>query len=142
MSRADTVALKTLVETVPLLSGKVFVSEAKKPAPNSGAVIAPPYAVIHPSNGRNQNERLLSPKLVQYPRFTIHVVGVNGDQAQIVTDNLEGVLVPGGVGVRVSVSGRTNDPCWFSNPHGDIDSSVQPSVAFQVVECGWRSSPA
>lgn len=139
MTYADTTALKTLIETVPLLTSKTYISEAKN---QNGAVVSAPYAVIHPSNGRDQNERLLSPKLVQYPRFTIHIVGVNGDQAQILTDQLKNVLVPNGLGVRVSVSGRTNDPCWFNNPHGDTDASVQPSVSFQVVEVGWRSSPS
>lgn len=143
MSWADTNALKSRIQTVGNLSTKVFVTEAKFPAPNSTTKVEPPFVVIHPADGVNETESITGPKVVTNPEFTIHVVGSSANSAGVVLDLIKANLFPNGLGVRVSVPGRVNDPLWFESPvPAQLDTSVTPPLTFHVIRCGWRSQPA
>lgn len=141
MSWADAVAVQALVEGVPALAGKTFISVAPGAAPNETKIL-PPYAVIHPADGINESERATGPKQVEHPLFTIHVVGKSAEQAGIVLDLVRTAMFPNGLGVVAQVDGRTNDHLWFETPiPAQVDSTVVPPIVYQVIRCGWRSQP-
>ena len=143
MSWLDTAALKALIETIPALEEATFVGEAKNPPPNQERTVAPPYVVLFPADGTSTAESLTGPKVVENPEFTGWVVGDSAEQAGIVLTLLRQLLYPGGLGVRVSVDGRSNDRLWFESPVTlQRDSSVTPPLHYHVFRTGWRSQPA
>lgn len=143
MSWADTAALKARIETVGNLAAKTFVTEAKYPPPNSTTKVDPPFVVIHPADGVNESESATGPRVVTHPEFTIHVVGASANSAGVVLDLLKTNLFPNGKGIRLTVTGRRNDPLWFESPvPAQLDTSVTPPLTYHVVRCGWRSQPA
>lgn len=143
MSYNDTKALKALIQTVTELALKTFVSKAEYPAPNQTVKVLPPYVVIHPSDGRDESDRVTGPKIIENPRFVIHSVGLSGEQAQLIGGLVKAKLVQNGLGVVMSVSGRRNRRLWYSSPLPvQVDASVVPALPFHVAECGWVSEPA
>ena len=135
MSSKHTNALKALIATVPHLEGKVFTTEAVR-----GTSL--PYVVVHPANGVNSQERVTGPRSSKHPEFTLHVVGYSGDEVQDYTDAIEEVLFPGGRGVSIDVPGEKGRPLSFAQPTPvQLQTDPQPSIAFAVVEVGWRSDP-
>jgi len=143
MTLADTKAFKALVETVPALTGRTFVSKALLPAPNESTKIDPPYAVIHPADGFDAAQRFTGPIDTTNPRFTLHTVGVTAEQAQALADLVKAKLIVDGFGVVVAVAGRRNEKMSYSSPIPvQVDESVTPSLPYHVAECGWRSHPA
>lgn len=143
MSRNDTVALRTLIQAVPALSEKTFIVEAKNPPPNETVKVSVPYVVLFPAQGTDEAERVTSGRTVTHPEFTGHAVGGSAEQASIILDLVKAQLVTAGFGVRVAVTGRTNDRCWFESPvPAQFDTSVTPPLHYHIFRIGWRSQPA
>lgn len=141
MSADDVDALKALIGTVPALTGRVAVTTVR--SPDGAEPLAPPYAVLHPSTGRNTAERTTGHRAVENPTFTIHVVAHDGDQLTILVDLLRNVLFPGGRGIKITTPGRINDRLWLEQPvPQQTDDNVKPSLVFAILRCGWRSQPA
>lgn len=134
MSRKHTQALKALVQSVPAFAG---VKTQVTRVPNGTAV---PYVVIHPANGANTADRFTGPSLTQHPRYTLHVVGVDADQVQLLMDLLEAAVFPNGRGV-LAVPGERVQGFWYASPLPiQADDDVLPGVVFGVVECGWTAA--
>lgn len=143
MTWADTAALKALVETVPALVGKVFVTSAQYPNPGVAGPVQTPYVVLHPADGVDEQTRLAGPRLTSHPRFIVHTVGDSAEQAQIMGGLVKAALYANSFGVNVTVSGRRNDALWYDSPIPvQIDRDVEPAVFLHVAECGWTSNPA
>lgn len=135
MSRKHTDGLKQRVEAVQDLSGKFFVTRATHG-------VAPPYVVAHPAGGVNTQERVTGPYSTKNPEYVLHVVGTSGEQAQTYADLLEDALYPGGRGVVIDVDGEKGNPLWFQQPVPiQVQDDPKPSIAFAVIEVGWRSDP-
>lgn len=134
MGKKHTDALKLKIQEIPALAGvKTGVT-----------VIAhgtePPYAVIHPSQGTNTQERVTGPRNTRHPRFTIHLVGESGEQVQVLMDLLEAKLFPAGRGITLTVTGERSFPLWFESPLPvQVQTDPQPSVIYGVAEVGWTS---
>lgn len=143
MSWADTVALRTQIQTVPAVASKTFVTEAKFPPPNEAQKVTVPWVVIHPADGVDESERVTSPRSVRHPEFTLHIVGSSAEQAGVMLDLVKAALVTNGQGRKLTVAGRVNDRLWFESPvPGQFDTSVTPPLHYHVARVGWRSQPA
>lgn len=143
MSWADTVALRSQIQTVPALATKTFIVEAKNPPPNEATKVTVPWVVIYPADGVDESERATSPRSVRNPEFTLHIVGSSAEQASVVFDLVKAALVTAGQGRKLTVAGRVNDRLWFESPVGaQFDTSVTPPLHYHVARVGWRSQSA
>lgn len=139
MSYDDTLAVVAVIDTIPILTGRTFISEAEDPA---HIPVAAPYAVVHPGAGRDRQIRLAAGK-VERPRFTVHLVGEDGAQAAVLLDLAKAKFIVAGLGVTMTVTGRRNERVWFETPIPvQVDKSSGKSVPFAVAELGWQSEPA
>lgn len=139
MSYADFQALKAVIATVPALTGKTFISKAVV----NGAPVLPPYAVIHPNDGRDAAERFTGPRTTTNPRAVIHSVGLTAEQAQAIADLVKSALVVNGFGIALTVAGRVNEKLEYSVPIPvQVDASVTPALLFHVADVSWKSNPA
>jgi hypothetical protein len=139
MSRADTAAVKTLVESASTaLLGHVFITTTL-----AGVVQPFPYVIIHPAAGKDEAMRFTGPSITEHPDFIIHTVGGDADQAQLVAELIKAKLVVGGFGIIPTVAGRSNGHLYYRSPIPiQTDTSVVPALCFHVAEVGWRSNPA
>lgn len=132
--KQHTDALKALIQSVPALASKTFVTVTP-------AGVAPPYVVIHPADGTDTQERLTAPRVAQHPRFTIHSVGSSADNCAAVAKAVKDKLIVGGRGVRVDVPGEKSFPAWWESPIPiQVDNDVTPPLIYHVAECGWSSN--
>lgn len=135
MSKKHTDALKAKIREIAPLVSKVFVTVADR-------TVTEPYVVIHPASGANTQDRVSAPRSTKHPRFTLHVVGSSGEQAQHFADQLEELLFPAGRGIRIDVVGEKGRPLWFEQPLPiQALTDPQPTVIFAVIELGWQSDP-
>lgn len=141
MGRKHTQALVAKTQEIPAFATKTFVTVAQYKNEPTTRVTAP-YIVWHPANGVNTQEAVTGPRIAKHPRFTGHIVGVDADQVQLLTDMLEALLFPSGRGITISVVGERSYPLWFESPLPvQVQTDPQPVVVYGVVECGWRSDP-
>lgn len=135
--KRHTDALVALAETVPSIA--VYVTLAEN---TDGSPVTAPYVVIHPSDGRDDADRLSAPDTVQHPRFTVHSVGKTYQQAAWVGEHLKAVLIVGGVGVVPVVSGESAGGFWYSSPQAiQVDTDASPALIYHTSECGFSSTP-
>lgn len=139
MTWADTQAVQTVIESVPALAVKTFVSVT---TPN-GVKIDAPYVVIHPSDGVDDTDRVTGPRVTEHPDFTLHVVGASAEQTQIMAGLVKAKFVTGGRFTPPVVVGRRNGRGYWRSPVPlQVDTALTPAVIYQVVELGWVSDPA
>lgn len=142
MSQADTDAMVALVEQVTILASSTYVTLAPK-ASDGTSPLPYPYALIHPTGGKDEQARLTGPYATEYPEFTIHLAGGSAEQCQTVTDLLKAVVKPGGVGIIPTVTGRRNQRMFWRQPMSiQTNPSVTPPLCYSVVEVGWTSDPS
>lgn len=142
MARNHTAWLKARLETIAGATGQVFVSKAEYAAPNQGVKLTYPYWVIHPADGVDEATRETGPKITQHPRFTIHSVGENADQAAWAGAQVKALLVVSGFGVVPTITGERCKPFWYHSPVPiQTDSSVLPVVCFHVAEASFATEP-
>lgn len=135
MGAKHTAALVAASEGVPALDGRVFVTRAAK-----GTV--PPYLVWHPAAGINSQDRHTSPRSTRNPEFTGHLVGETAAQVEILLDLLEAELFPGGLGVKLDVTGEKAHPLQYSVPVPiQVQEDPLPGVVYGVIEVSWASMP-
>jgi hypothetical protein len=135
VSRIHTQALVAKTRQIPAFASSTFVTVAPK-----GTVA--PYVLWHPVKGTNTADRFDGPRVTKHPRFTGHIVGESADQVQVLTDLLEGLLLPGGRGVRLDVLGERARSLMFSCPLPvQVLSDPLPEVIYSVVEVSWDSDP-
>lgn len=136
--RQHTTALKALIEGAPALAGKVHVTLADGgPGP-----LKLPYVVIHPSDGTDAADRFTGPKQMYRPRFTVHSVGADANQAAATAEAVKKRLIVGGFGVVPAIPGEDPKRLWYSVPMPlQVDRDVSPPLVFHVAECGFESSP-
>lgn len=131
--------VKGRIQNVPNLVTKTFVSLA----PRAGGVLpAPPYAVLHPSDGNDSVERLHGPALTQHPRFTLRIVGTSYDSIAAVARNVKAQFVVGGFGVTPEIDGELCSRVWWHAPEpAEPDHDVTPAIVSGVYEIGFTSDP-
>lgn len=136
MSRKHTAALVAKSQEITAFASKTFVTLVPHGT-------EPPYLVWHPAKGTNTQERVTGPRTTMHPRFTGHIVGVDADQTQLLTDLLEQKLFPAGRGIVLSVTGEKSKPLWFEAPL-PVQASTDPlpAIVYSVVEVGWAADPA
>lgn len=137
MSRADTLATLAVVQQVPILASKTWVSIT----PSRTTPVEPPYAILHPTSSLSESTRFTSPPVTTNPSFTLHVVGVDADQAQVIVDLLKAQFVTNGTMRPPTVVGRRNAAGFWTDQGVQIDPTVIPATVYAVVELGWRSDP-
>lgn len=140
MSRAHTAWLQALIQTMPEVATKTFVTTI----PDQVKAV-PPYVVIHPATGTNTAERESSGAFTRNPRWTIHTVGVTSEQAAKVGEKIGDLLVPPpmGVGITPTIAGERPNAVWWNSPAPvQVDKQVVPWVIFHIAECGFSSYPA
>lgn len=136
--KADTDALRAVLEAIPGLSGKTFVGFTTP----VGTKITAPYVVIFPSPGTNTADRLTGPTQVRNPSFTLHVVGANADSTQIVVGNIATAFNADSFVTPPTVTGRRNSAGYFRCPLPiQVSDTADPPIAYAVVELGWASEP-
>lgn len=133
--RRHTEALKALIQTVPALTAKTFVTLAP--------TTAVPYVVIHPMDGNDESTRLAGPASTQHPRFVIHSVGSDYNQCAAIAEAVKSKLVVGGLGVTPAVPGELSGRIEYSSPIAiQIDRDVSPPLCYHVAEITWTGEPA
>ena len=133
--KRHTDALKALIQTVPALAAKTFVTLAP--------TTAVPYVVIHPMDGTDESTRLAGPNATQHPRFVIHSVGSTYEQCAAVAEAVKSKLVVGGLGVTPVVPGEQSGRLEYSSPTPiQIDTDVSPPLCYHVAEVTFESVPA
>lgn len=142
MSWADVQFVQGLVQSVPVLATSTYVTLAPKQA-SGQPPLTYPYALIHPTGGRDEQARFTGPYATEYPEFTIHLVGGSAEQCQTVTDLFKVVVKPAGIGVVPTVSGRKNGRMFWRQPIPiQTNTDISPPICYAVVEVGWTSDPS
>lgn len=142
MTRKHTAALKALIQQVPAVATKTFVTVARYPAPNQAVKVEPPYVVIHPADGADEATRFTGPRDTMHPRFVVHTVGTTAEMAQLVAEQWKAKLIVNGFGIRPEVPGERTDRFWWDSPIPvQVDKDVTPWLCYHVAECGFTSHP-
>ncbi|WP_157480056.1 hypothetical protein [Leifsonia sp. Root227] len=141
--RVHTAWLRGVIESLPggIKDGRsqVFVSRAVYPE-QPDEKLSYPYWVIHPADGKDTSDRVTGPVVTRHPRFTVHSVGRDADQAGIAAENLRNALIVNGRGIVPSIAGEHPKPVWYSSPIPvQVDSNIQPPTCYHVAECGFDS---
>jgi hypothetical protein len=130
--------LKATIQGVPALS-RVFITRA----PNADGTVETPYVVIHPSEGEDEATRLTGPRLTQHPRFVVHTVGEDADEALWAAEKLKARLIVNGFGVIPEIPGELCSRVRWSSPVPiQMDDDVSPPLALHVAEVGFDTDPA
>lgn len=141
--RKHTAWLVSTIQSFPALSTKTFVMVARNPAPNAAVKVLPPYVVVHPTDGVDDTDRLTGPSVTKRPRWVIHSVGVDAEQAAWAAEQVKNRLIIGGLGVVPVIEGERPGALWYSSPTPiQLDTDVTPALCFHVAECGFTSDPA
>lgn len=142
MSWADTAAVVAVIQSVPSLVTAVYVTKAPKPTAPATALPLP-YVIVHPQPGRDEQSRFAGPPVLENPKFTLHLVGVSGEQALAVLDLVKPKFHTDGFVTPPVVSGRSNKNGYWDSPVPvQVDTDVTPSLVYAVIELGWTSEPA
>ena len=137
--KKHTDALVALIQAVPALASATFVSRA---VTADGSPVPLPYVVIHPTDGRDDSDRLAAPGITQNPRFQITSVGSTYEQCAWAAEKVKAVLVTGGIGVAPTISGERAGSFWYSVPQAvQTDNEVNPPLLYHTAECGFSSVP-
>jgi hypothetical protein len=137
--KKHTDALKAKTQEIDAFATKTYITLAKNA---DGTKPTAPYIVWHPAQGENEQTAITGPRVRRNPRFTGHIVGVTGEQVQVLMDLLEEKLVPDGRGITLTVAGDVSKPVWFSSPLPvQVQSDPLPAVVYGVVEVGWSADP-
>jgi hypothetical protein len=135
---ADTAAVQSKIEAVPILADATTVTFW----PSGKPPTTPPWVVVFPAEGNDSSDRLTGPLVTTNPSFTLHIVGATAAQVQTVTGLVKEQFVTGGRFAAPIVTGRLNQGGYWRAPLPlQVDTSVTPNIAFQVIELGWVSDP-
>lgn len=85
-----------------LLAGSVTVHEGEAPSD-----AAPPYVVLVGQRNADEQRRETGPHATEVVQVGTRCVGETLEQALWLDERVDGVLRPGGMGVRLEVDGRT-----------------------------------
>jgi len=134
---ADTNAVVAIIESVPILASGVTVTFW----PSNKPPATPPWVIVHPAEGNDDSDRLTAPGGTSHPSFTLHIVGSQASQVQTVTGLVKAKFVDGrDVFTPPTITGRLNQGGYWNAPIPiQIDDSVIPNLAYQVIEMGWES---
>lgn len=133
MTRKHTAAVKALIQQVPALASKTFVT-------TTGGQVSAPYALIHPAEGVDEATRLTGPRETLHPRFVIHFVGTTAEQVQLLMEQAKAKFIVNGFGIRPTIVGERTEPFWWESPIPlQVDKDSSPWLVYGVVECGFDS---
>jgi hypothetical protein len=136
VTRAESAAVRALIQRQPALATKTFMSLV-------GAQMAVPYVVIHPGADYDNQDNLAGPYVHRRPSFTVHSVGTSAEQAQLVAEWVDAQLRPNGRGVKPDVAGRrTGQIMRDSTLPAQLDTDTSPPLVYMVSEYAFKSSPA
>lgn len=136
---ADTQAVKSTIQQVPILSTTTFVG----PVPQTVSPLPGVYCLIWPADGIDEAQRFTGPATVGNPSFTLHIVGATADQVQVITGLVKAQFVTGGIFHPPTVTGRTGRAGYWNAPTPiQSDTTVSPVLVYAVVELGWQSVPS
>ena len=125
--------MKGLIQQVPAVASKTFVTTTGGPA-------TAPYAVIHPAEGIDEATRLTGPRSTLHPRFVIHFVGTTAEQVQLLMEQAKSKVIVNGFGVHPTVAGERTGPMWWESPTPlQVDKDTTPWLVYGIVECGFSS---
>ena len=130
--------VKARIQSIPIFAVKTFVLEAQKDA--QGKLPKAPFALLHPVDGIDTEERYTGPASTQHPRFTLHIVGSSYDNVATVTALVKPLFIVNGLGVIPVIPGERPRRVWWHSPLPiQLDRDVTPPIPFQVVELGFTS---
>lgn len=142
MSWADTDYLRTLIEGVPILATATYITQVPK-QPTGNPPLALPYALIHPSDGVDEQTRNTGPYSTEHPEFTLHFVGEDAEQCKAIAELVKAKVIVNGFGIIPTISGRRCQRAYWRSPIPiQTDPDVTPPICFYVVEVGWVSDLA
>jgi len=138
MTWADTLAVKAKVQAVAAFASATFVT-----AVPSSATEYTQYAMVHPSEGIDEQTRASGPPVTTHPRYTLHIVGSTAESVQKNTALVKAQFVTDGFMIPPAVTGRRNYNGFWSSPIPiQPDNDSNPPALYQVIELGWSSDPA
>lgn len=143
MTLAHTAEVVARIESIPALASKTFKLRAPRDA--SGDITArPPYVVVQPSDGEDEQIRFSGGRVGKNPRVVLHIVGSSYDNCQTVTELIKPKFVDaGGFGIQIDVDGESGRNLrWLSPLPTQVDDNVNPALIFNTVELLWDSEPA
>jgi len=139
----ETAAMRRTLEQAGLFP--VFVSSARDVTDPSEVrmLTAPPYVVLHPLNGADDQDRLTGPGARREPSWVLHCVGESSGAAEVVAERVDEVYRPRLRGIRVAVEGRRTKPIRRTDMAPvQEDDAVRPSIWFVPVTYSFESTPA
>lgn len=138
MSWSDAAAVVALIQTVPAVSTRTFLSITPV-----GTIQPKPYVIVHPAAGTDEQTRFTGPPVTEHPEFTLHIVGETAEQAIAVTELVKAKFVPNSFFIPPTVSGRSNKFGYWRSPLPvQLDTDVTPALPFVVIQLGWTSDPS
>lgn len=138
MTWDDSLAVKAKLQNVAAFASNTFVTVV--PSDN---IVRTQYALVHPSEGVDEQTRFAGPPVTTHPRFTLHIVGSTAESVQRNTALVKTQFLVDGFIVPPAISGRRNyDGFWSSPIPIQVDTDLTPQIVYQVIELGWTSDPA
>jgi hypothetical protein len=138
MTWPDTQAVVAKIQTVAAFATNTFPTVV--PSDN---LVRSQYALVHPSDGVDEQTRISGPPTTTHPRFTLHIVGSTAESVQRNVALIKAQFVVDGFVVPPLVVGRRNyDGFWSSPIPLQVDTDANPALVYQVIELGWTSEPA
>jgi len=138
MTWADTQAVVAKVDNVAAFATSTFVTVV----PSDG-LVRTQYAIVHPSEGTDEQTRASGPPVTTHPRYTLHIVGSTAESVQKNTALVKAQFVTDGFVIPPAVTGRRNYNGFLSSPIPiQVDTDSNPQTVYQVIELGWTSDPA
>lgn len=121
-------------------SGKLF--EGRAVGADGKPIAGTWYLTLQVGSDDDVQDRATGGQVVRDASVTFQCSGSTPDQAQWVSERLDGVLRPFRRGVRLVVPKTKTDPLRrdYVSPV-QIDSDVSPPMWFQTVEYSFRSQP-
>lgn len=143
MTAAENAALKSLILTDSAFAAANKVFTGRAVGANNAPITGTWYLVMQPGADEDSQERLAGSYVFRWPSITFQCVGTTPDQAIWVSEKLDAVLRPRGMGRVLIVPGVRTGPLRrdYIGP-AQIDSDVSPPMWFQTVEYSFRSQPA
>lgn len=137
MTRKQTAAVKGLIQQVPALASKTYVTVAQNA---DGSKVSLPYSVIHPSEGVDEATRLTGPRDAMHPRFVIHFMGTTAEQVQLLMEQAKARVIVNGFGIQPTVPGERTESMWWESPTPiQVDKDTVPWLVYGIAECGFTS---
>jgi len=142
MTLAQTNAVVARTQTDSWAASKTFKLVAPRDA--QGNLPVAPYAVWQPSDGTSTQERFTGGKSTMHPRYVLHAVGSDYDNAQKFLERIKAKFIDAnGFGIPLLVAGETcRNLRWESVQGVQVDNDLTPPLIWATAEITWDAEPA